>query len=206
MKYNCLILWLLILLISCSNKNNQEQSNHIKEQSNHIKELEIRIQELENNIARIEKDKNKVIDVIQVITELASDGLTMLNDGTFEIPTDDLETVYTRFRFDFQVLELIPISQKKYSLSGEEHSNGSTKFPNVEKAKVICKWCNKKISLKEAFAFYIDYNGKLQDDIRANLNKASWLEWYTELERQNAIGSNHQDWYCSRQCGSHLDN
>jgi hypothetical protein len=117
MKYNCLILWLLILLISCSNTNNQEQSNHIKEQSNHIKELEIRIQELENNIVRIGKDKNKVIDVIQAITELASDGLIMLNDGTFEIPGDELEPVYTRFRFDFQVLELIPISQKKYSLS-----------------------------------------------------------------------------------------
>ena len=63
----------------------------------------------------------------------------------------------------------------------EINSNGSTKFPNVEKAMVNCKWCNKKILLKEAFAFYIDQWGKLQEDL-------------TPLNYD-------QDWYCSRKCG-----
>ena len=63
----------------------------------------------------------------------------------------------------------------------EINSNGSTKFPNVEKAKVNCKWCNKKILLKEAFAFRIDSWGKLQEDL-------------TPLNYD-------QDWYCSRKCG-----
>ena len=102
----------------------------------------------------------------------------------------------------------------------EINSNGSTKFPNVEKAKVNCKWCNKKIlliesiresygdvyRLKDGHGTYGDYELEtLESHLREN-----GIESANSLHEGNIPIFSEIPWhmlfdggfYCSRKCAS----
>ena len=101
----------------------------------------------------------------------------------------------------------------------EINSNGSTKFPNVEKAKVICKWCNKKVPMIESVRVGFGGMYRLKDGHPYENNglfkeggELKSLEIYLrengiksakyEIMPSNMFLGDNGSFYCSRKCGS----
>ena len=101
----------------------------------------------------------------------------------------------------------------------EINSNGSTKFPNVEKAKVICKWCNKKVPMIESVRVGFGGMYRLKDghpyennilfkeggelkSLEIYLRKNGIKSAKYEIMPSNMYLGDNGSFYCSRKCGS----